>query len=75
MEISVLVQQSASVNSITQTKAGLTVSLRSAHDEAKTNKALVCVLAKHFKVPKTAVAIANGTAPTERIVQITKHPA
>lgn len=49
---------------------GVTVFLRERAVDGKANEALVRVLAEHFAVPKSKVAIVRGQASRTKIVEI-----
>ncbi|HEY7854686.1 MAG TPA: DUF167 domain-containing protein [Aquiluna sp.] len=75
MKISVLVKPNKRENIVEKTNVGLTVSLRAAPEKGKANAALICVLADHYNVPKSAITITSGKTSTKKIIQIEKNPA
>jgi uncharacterized protein len=75
MKVAVLVKPNKSSNQVVQSTEGLVVSLRATPEKGKANAALICVLAEHYGVPKSAVAIKSGASSHHKIIEITKHPA
>jgi len=53
----------------------LEVKLRAAPVDGAANKALIKILAKHFRVSKSQVVIKSGFTAKIKIVQITENPA
>jgi uncharacterized protein len=75
MKYSVSVNTQKARNEVLETSQGLVVSLRAAPDRGKANAALVCVLADHFKVPKSSIEIRSGLTSRRKIVEKIKNPA
>lgn len=75
MRISVIVKPNKRQNSVEETDSGLSVSLRATPEKGKANAALICVLADHYKVPKSAVTIKTGKSSPKKMVHIEKYPA
>jgi uncharacterized protein len=75
VKIAVLVMPNKSKNLVVESPEGLTVSLRAAPEKGKANAALICVLADHYRVPKSAIRIQSGISSQHKIIQIEKHPA
>ena len=75
MRISVTVKPNKRQNIVEENDSGLSVSLRATPEKGKANAALICVLADHFNVPKSAVTITSGKSSPKMIVQIAKNPA
>lgn len=75
MRISVTVKPQKKANEVVETEDGLIVSLRATPEDGKANHALICVLADHYKIPKSSVRIATGHTSRRKIVEIQKNPA
>lgn len=55
---------------VEKTLDGLVVCLRAKAVDGAANKALVEVLAKHFKVPKTTIAIKHGASSRYKTIVV-----
>ena len=71
MKITVLVKPGARQGDrIVASADGLTVFLRAKAVDGAANQALIALLAKHFRVPKTQIAIVAGKRSRRKIVEI-----
>lgn len=59
---------------VEETDAGLTVYIREPAVEGKANKAIIALLSKHYKVPKTRIAIVKGMLGKHKTVVILENP-
>ncbi len=48
----------------------LEIRVTAAPDKGKANKAVVELLAKHFKVPKSAITIVRGEGARDKVIEI-----
>jgi len=48
----------------------LKVRLTAAPEKGKANEALITILSKHFKIPKSAIAILKGETSRHKVVQL-----
>jgi len=48
----------------------LKCSVTAVPEKGKANKALIILLSKHFKVPKSAIKIVRGDANREKVIEI-----
>lgn len=72
MRISVKVRPSSGRQSVTAGPDGsLVVHLRAAPEHGKANAELIVVLAAHFGVPRSSVAIVTGATGRTKIMEIT----
>jgi len=58
-----------------QPDGSLTVHLKSPPVDGKANQELIMLLAKKFKVPKSAIAIKSGLSSKHKLVEIAIEPA
>ncbi|MEG4799540.1 DUF167 domain-containing protein [Microcoleus sp. ARI1-B5] len=58
-----------------QPDGSLTVHLKSPPVDGKANQELIVLLAKKFKVPKSAIAIKSGFSSKHKLVEIAIEPA
>jgi uncharacterized protein len=58
-----------------QPDGSLTVHLKSPPVEGKANQELIMLLAKKFKVPKSAIGIKSGFSSRNKLVEIPIEPA
>ena len=66
----ITVKPSSSKEQITETAPGeLTVYLRARPHDGEANTALIKLLSKHFKVPKTSIAITRGTHSRTKTIE------
>ena len=71
MKYTVTVKPGSSQEKIVETAPNeLTVYLRAKPHDGEANTALVKLLAKHFKVPKTAIMIIRGAHSRTKIVEL-----
>ncbi len=70
MRISVSVRPGSSKNQIEPDGQGLKVWLRAQPEDGKANHALVCVLAEHYGVAKSAVRILRGEGSRKKLIEI-----
>ena len=67
----ITVKPSSSKEQITETAPGeLTVYLRARPHDGEANTALIKLLSKHFKVPKTSITITRGTKSKIKQIEI-----
>lgn len=70
MRISVVVKPGARENSVTEVANDYLVTLKAPPVDGKANKALMEVIAKHFKVRKVDVVIKSGHSSRRKILDI-----
>ncbi|MEG3923546.1 MULTISPECIES: DUF167 domain-containing protein [unclassified Microcoleus] len=58
-----------------QPDGSLTVHLKSPPVEGKANQELIMLLAKKFKVPKSAIGIKSGLSSKNKLVEVAIQPA
>ena len=69
-EYQIIVKPGTSQEKIVETAPGeLTVYLRAKAHDGEANTALVKLLSKHFKVPKTSITIARGAKSRTKIIE------
>ena len=70
MRYSVTVKPGSSQEKIIETSPGeLTVYLRAKPHDGEANTALIKLLSKHFKVPKTSISIINGAHSRVKMIE------
>lgn len=70
--ISVTVKPDSRVASVTQlSEIEFRVAVREPARDGKANAALVELLARHFRIPKSAITIVRGHASRKKIVELT----
>ena len=70
MKIKVHVKPGTSQEKIIETDGGYIVYLRAKAHDGEANIALMKLLSKHLKVPKTAIKILHGEKGREKILEI-----
>ena len=70
MKINVKVIANSSKDSIEKTSDGLKVHLKEKAIKGKANKALIEMLAEHFKVKKSQIQIVKGQTSNQKIISI-----
>lgn len=70
MKISVRVVTNSTLEQIEKAGNGFKVWLRSKPVENEANKALVKIIARHFRVPKRNVAIVSGLKSRDKIIEV-----
>ncbi len=70
LRIHVRVIPNAGKNSIVQEKERLKIKVTAPAIEGKANKAVIDLLADHFKVRKTAINIVKGDKGRDKVVEI-----
>ncbi|MBQ3436355.1 DUF167 domain-containing protein [Candidatus Saccharibacteria bacterium] len=71
MKYQVIVKPGTSQEKIVQTADGeLTIYLRAKAHDGEANDALIKLLSKHFKVPKTTIRITSGQKSRQKIVEL-----
>jgi len=68
--INVRVKPGSSQEKIVENEGGLTVFMHARAHDGKANEALVKILAKHFKVPKSSIWIVQGQKSREKVVEL-----
>ena len=73
MKFAVLVKPGSKKGDLVEaTSDGLTVFLRAKAVDGAANQALIRVLAKHFHVAKSQIAIVNGQKSRKKLVEVEK---
>ena len=71
MKYAITVKPGTSQEKIVETAPGeFTVYLRAKAHDGEANDALIKVLSKHFKVPKTSIKILRGTKSRQKIIEL-----
>jgi len=71
MKYTIKVKTNAKENSVLEGPGGeLRVLVKAPPQEGRANEAVIEVLASHFKVPKSRVAIVGGFKSKQKIVQV-----
>jgi len=71
MKLNVYIKPQSKLGPLVKEEAnGLTVYVREAAVEGKANGALIKIVAKHYKVPKTSVKIAKGHSSRYKKIEI-----
>lgn len=70
LRVPIRVIPNAGKNSIVQEDGGLKIKVTAPAMEGKANKAVIDLLAKHFKVRKSAIQIIKGNKGRDKIVEI-----
>lgn len=71
MRYTITVKPGTSQEKITETAPGeFTVYLRAKAHDGEANEALIRLLSKHFKTPKTAIKILRGAKARTKIIEI-----
>jgi uncharacterized protein (TIGR00251 family) len=70
--INIKVIPNARQNSVTEEEGRLKVHVMAPAVDGKANKAVLEILAKHFKVKKSAVRLLKGELSREKVVEIMK---
>lgn len=69
-EIAVRVTPKASRNAVTETEAGLRVSVTTVPEDGKANKAVIKLLAQALGVPKSALTLARGATSRDKVFRL-----
>jgi uncharacterized protein (TIGR00251 family) len=69
--ISVKVIPNARKNSVTEESGKLKIHVMAPAVDGKANKAVIDILADHFKVKKSAIKIIRGELSKEKVVEVT----
>lgn len=71
MKYTVKVKPGSSQEKVVENAEGeLTIFLHARAHDGEANKALIEVLAKHFKMPKTSIKIVQGTHSREKVIEL-----
>lgn len=71
MKYSVLVKPGSSQEKVIKTSPSeFTVYLRAKPHDGEANDALIKVLSKHFKIPKTSISITHGFKSRHKIIEL-----
>ena len=71
MKYTIKVKTNAKVNAVEESDTGeLRVLVKAPPQEGRANEAVIEVLAAHFKIPKSRVAIVGGFKSKNKIIQI-----
>ncbi len=68
--INIRVKPGSSQEKIVENEGGLTVFMHARAHDGEANEALVKILAKHFKVPKSSIRIVQGQKSREKVVEL-----
>ena len=74
MKINVKVRPHSSREEVLKVDDEYVVRVRATQHEGKANEAVIKLLSKHFKVPKTAIVIVTGATGRNKIVEIREGP-